>query len=212
MQPPSTPASVSNLVASWDDPERPEATATHGSDERVEPAIAATVVDHAVRRRLTTGRARLVTPPGTFELEQRGPSVDATVVPERSGTGTIELPELPAPTFPSAYELLTEHDVPAAAAPAVEALADAIEEHRPVRELGDRVAAPRELPRAPYDELQRRDIARELLRARLVAIAEQREHRSAYEVAFIFLAAALSVLLAAPPLVRVLLAAHGIEA
>ena len=170
MQPPSTPASVSNLVASWDDPERPEATATHGSDERVEPAIAATVVDHAVRRRLTTGRARLVTPPGTFELEQRGPSVDATVVPERSGTGTIELPELPAPTFPSAYELLTEHDVPAAAAPAVEALADAIEEHRPVRELGDRVAAPRDLPRARL----RRAAAvatspSELLRARLVA-------------------------------------------
>lgn len=65
------------------------------------------------------------------------------------------------------------------------------------------------LPALDYDDLRRRDIARELLRARLVAIAEQREHRSAYEIAFILLSAAVAVLLAAPPLVQVLLAAHG---
>lgn len=65
------------------------------------------------------------------------------------------------------------------------------------------------LPDVDYDALRRRDIARELLRARLVAIAERRERRSAYEIVFIMLAAAVSVLLAAPPLVQVLLAAHG---
>jgi hypothetical protein len=63
-----------------------------------------------------------------------------------------------------------------------------------------------------FDALRRRDIAKELLRARLIAIAEQREHRSAYELAFLMLVAAVSVLLAAPPLVQVLLAAHGTQA
>lgn len=68
------------------------------------------------------------------------------------------------------------------------------------------------LPAVDYDALPRRDIVREVLRARLVAIAEQRELRSAYEVAFIMLAVAIAILLAAPPLVQVLLAAHGIQA
>ena len=67
-------------------------------------------------------------------------------------------------------------------------------------------------PDVDYDDLRRRDIARELLRARLIAIAERRERRSAYEIAFILLAAAVAVLLAAPPLVQVLLAAHGTQA
>lgn len=62
-----------------------------------------------------------------------------------------------------------------------------------------------------YDALRRRDIAKELLRARLVDLAEQRERRSAYEIVFILLAAAVAVLLAAPPLVQVLLAAHGTQ-
>ncbi|MCW2923217.1 MAG: hypothetical protein JWM98_621 [Thermoleophilia bacterium] len=68
------------------------------------------------------------------------------------------------------------------------------------------------MPPVDYDALRRRDIARELLRARLVAAAEQREHRSAYEIVFILLATAVAVLLAAPPLVQVLLAARGIQA
>lgn len=68
-----------------------------------------------------------------------------------------------------------------------------------------------DLPPVDYDLLHRREIAKELLRARLVAIAERRERRSAYEIAFILLAAAVAVLLAAPPLVQVLLAARGIE-
>jgi hypothetical protein len=68
-----------------------------------------------------------------------------------------------------------------------------------------------DLPAVDYDLLRRRDIARELLRDRLVRMAEQREHRSAYEIAFILLAAAVAVLLAAPPLVQVLLAARGIQ-
>lgn len=71
------------------------------------------------------------------------------------------------------------------------------------------VGTPGAMPEVDYDALRRRDIARELLRARLVSLAEQRERRSAYEIAFIMLAAAVSVLLAAPPLVQVLLAAHG---
>ena len=67
------------------------------------------------------------------------------------------------------------------------------------------------LPVVDYHALHRRDIAKQLLRARLVAIAEQREHRTAYEIAFIMLAAAVAILLAAPPLVQVLLAAHGVQ-
>ncbi len=67
-----------------------------------------------------------------------------------------------------------------------------------------------DLPAVDYDLLRRRDIAKELLRDRLVAMAEQREHRSAYEIVFILLAAAVAVLLAAPPLVQVLLAARGV--
>lgn len=68
-----------------------------------------------------------------------------------------------------------------------------------------------DLPHVDYDLLHRREIAKELLRARLVALAERRERRSAYEIVFIMLAAAVAVLLAAPPLVQVLLAARGIE-
>lgn len=71
---------------------------------------------------------------------------------------------------------------------------------------------PAPLPTAPhYDTMHVRDIARELLRARLVAIAERRERRSAYEIVFILLAASVAVMLAAPPLVQVLLAAHGVQ-
>jgi hypothetical protein len=68
------------------------------------------------------------------------------------------------------------------------------------------------LPEVDYEALRRRDISKELLRSRLVAIAEQREHRSTYELAFLMLVAAVAILLAAPPLVQVLLAAHGTQA
>lgn len=92
--------------------------------------------------------------------------------------------------------------VPSASAYAVDALDD----------RNDRVPAIHgDLPAVDYDLLRRRDIARELLRDRLVTMAEQRYHRSAYEIAFILLAAAVAVLLAAPPLVQVLLAARGIQ-
>jgi hypothetical protein len=80
--------------------------------------------------------------------------------------------------------------------------------------LEDRVPGPAihgDLPAVDYDLLRRRDIAKELLRDRLVAMAEQRYHRSAYEIAFILLAAAVAILLAAPPLVQVLLAARGVQ-
>ncbi|MCW2960176.1 MAG: hypothetical protein JWM90_563 [Thermoleophilia bacterium] len=62
------------------------------------------------------------------------------------------------------------------------------------------------------DVLSTQTLAREALRGRILAFAQQRERRSAYEIAFILLAGAVAVLLAAPPLVRVLLAARGIEA
>jgi hypothetical protein len=78
--------------------------------------------------------------------------------------------------------------------------------------LRDDEPVTRQLPEVDYEALRRRDIARELLRARLVGIAEQRQHRSAYELAFLMLIAAVSILLAAPPLVQVLLAAHGTQA
>lgn len=68
------------------------------------------------------------------------------------------------------------------------------------------------LPVVDYDLLHRREIARQLLRQRLVGLAEMREHRSAYEIAFIFLIGAVAILLAAPPLVQVLLAMHGVKA
>lgn len=101
--------------------------------------------------------------------------------------------ETDAPVRRSSYELLHEDD------------SSWIE-----RGHGD--AGDDDLPHVDYDLLHRREIAKELLRARLVRIAEQREHRSAYEIVFILLSAAVAVLLAAPPLVQVLLAAHGTQA
>lgn len=67
------------------------------------------------------------------------------------------------------------------------------------------------LPKVDYELLHRREIARELLRSRLIHLAEMRGHRSAYEIAFILLAGAVAVLLVAPVLVQVLLAARGIS-
>lgn len=58
-------------------------------------------------------------------------------------------------------------------------------------------------------QLGMRDLAREALRARLVAFGENRQHRSAYEIVFIMLAFAVMVLVAAPPLVDIFLAVHG---
>jgi hypothetical protein len=61
------------------------------------------------------------------------------------------------------------------------------------------------------DVLQRRDIARELLRARLRHALDVRERRSAWELAFLMLIGALCVLLAAPPVVQIVLAARGVQ-
>jgi hypothetical protein len=68
------------------------------------------------------------------------------------------------------------------------------------------------LPYVDVEQLRARDVARELLRSRLLAIAERRERRSAWEIAFILLAAAVTVLLITPPVVQILLAMHGVEA
>ncbi len=61
------------------------------------------------------------------------------------------------------------------------------------------------------ERMQVRDIAREALRARLIAFGEGRQHRSTYESVFIMLAFAVMVLLSAPPIVDILLAAHGVR-
>lgn len=67
----------------------------------------------------------------------------------------------------------------------------------------------------PDDELIRslplRDVAREALRSRLVAAGEGRSPRTVYESVFLMLAFAIMVLLVAPPLVDILLAAHGVR-
>jgi hypothetical protein len=61
------------------------------------------------------------------------------------------------------------------------------------------------------ERMHLRDIAREALRARLIAFGEGRQHRSTYESVFIMLAFAVMVLLCAPPIVDILLAAHGVR-
>jgi len=174
---------VSNLVAAWGD-------ATDGGGS-FEPAAAATVVEqavHAHEERRSEPRARLVSPPPQFEERE---------VVERP----IEAPAIDDRPSAFAYSALEE------AVPTWE--------ERRTGVLSDVLASAErdedDLPVVDYELLRRRDIARELLRARLVAIAEQRELRSAYEIVFILLAASVSVLLAAPPLVQVLLAAHGVQ-
>jgi len=45
-----------------------------------------------------------------------------------------------------------------------------------------------------------------------IELDDARERRSAFEISFLMISAALSILLAAPPLVQILLAAHGTQA
>lgn len=45
-----------------------------------------------------------------------------------------------------------------------------------------------------------------------IELDERAERRSAFEIAFLMISGALSVVLAAPPLVQILLAAHGTQA
>ncbi len=52
-------------------------------------------------------------------------------------------------------------------------------------------------------------LTREVVRARLLAAAQARHHRSAYELVFLMLAFAVTVLLVSAPLVDILLALHG---
>jgi hypothetical protein len=58
-------------------------------------------------------------------------------------------------------------------------------------------------------ELSLRDLAREAVRSRMINFGEQRAARSAYEIVFLLLAFSVTVLLTAPLLVEILLAAHG---
>jgi hypothetical protein len=176
---------VSNLVASWGD-------ALDGGGS-FEPAAAATVVEqvvHAHEERRSEPRAHLVSPPEQFEAPR--PALDRPII----------APELD--DRPSAFSYVgLEEPEPTWAERRVGVMSEVLASAE--RDEDD-------LPVVDYDVLQRRDIAKELLRARLVAIAEQRELRSAYEIVFILLAAAVAVLLAAPPLVQVLLAANGVQA
>lgn len=140
---------------------------------------------------------------GTFAPDAAARVVEQAIVVEqleppveppraaRLTTPPVEFDAASSPVRRSAYELLHEDD-------------ESWAERHPVGALDD-------VPAVDYDLLHRREIAKELLRARLVALAEQREHRSAYEIVFIMLAAAVAVLLAAPPLVQVLMAAHGTQ-
>jgi len=163
--------------------EVPGRTEVHSPDSPVSGAFAATVVEQAVHADLGTARPRYVSPPDSFDK-----------LPARSRY---------------AYDLLAEERAPAAA-PAPEPVI-AHEFHAPRTERDHSGNVEDDFDAATYDLLRRRDIAKEVLRSRLVALAEQREHRSAYELVFLMLAFAVMVLLAAPPLVQVLLAARGIQ-
>jgi hypothetical protein len=149
-----------------------------------EPAVAATVVEQVVQ--------------GAGERRARGRAERSTVTPPKRFDPT----DIPA--RPSAFNFS-----------ALEEREESWDDRRRGA-IADVLASPGRdddgMPVVDYDALHRRDIAKELLRARLVSIAEQREHRTAYEIVFILLAAAVAVLLAAPPLVQVLLAAHGVQA
>lgn len=134
---------------------------------------------------------------GSFEPAEVATVVEQALHLEPMPTRLVSPPERFDPTEP----------VTASSAYAVDAL-----EGGDDRREGRAPSIHAELPAVDYDLLRRRDIAKELLRDRLVAMAEQRHQRSAYEIVFILLAAAVAVLLAAPPLVQVLLAARGIQA
>ncbi len=207
--------SVSNLVPVWDDepiaaaplPPTPRIT---GGGPAAAPRVGSVTIDD-VRLEATTDVApapELVTTPfddggGSYAPAAAAIVVEQTLHPEQSApTRLVSPPERFDPTErvarPSAFSVdLSSDDAD---------MADA--DWRAERS----VAIHEDLPEVDYDLLRRRDIAKELLRDRLVRMAEQRHQRSAYEIAFILLAFAVAVLLAAPPLVQVLLAARGIQA
>lgn len=128
---------------------------------------------------------------GSFE-----PAVAATVVEQ-----ALQIEPMPTRLVTPPERFDPAEPVPSPSAYSVGLLEDGDE---PVRIHDD-------LPAVDYDLLHRREIAKELLRARLVRMAEQREHRSAYEIVFILLATAVAILLSSPPLVQVLLAARGVQ-
>ncbi len=179
---PTPAASVSNLVPVWDEPDGGGSFEPHGAERVVERAV----VERAVVERGV--RVERLDPPMHREATVDAPHRPRLVAPPETFDAAEQAPRR------SAYELLVDEL----------AAQEADVDHGSAHAAWDD-----ELPHVDYDVLRRRDIARELLRARLVALAERRERRSAYEIVFIMLAAAVAVLLAAPPLVQVLLAAHG---
>lgn len=183
------PAStVSNLVPVWDEPR-----AADDGGGRFEPAAAGPAVEQALRvERHEQAAARPV------------PAVPAPAAPATDSV-PVERPEPAAEPRPRPRPVTPPERFDAAVPLPRSSTYEVLHADAPDW-FGE------DLPEVDYDLLRRRDIARELLRARLVAMAERRERRSAYEIVFIMLAAAVAVLLAAPPLVQVLLAAHGTAA
>lgn len=188
--------SVSNLVPVWDDvPEPPRLT---GGGPAAAPRVESVSIDA-----VTVAAVSVDDGGGSY-----APAVAATVVEQALH------PEQPAPTRlvspPERFDPTERVARPSAFA--VDLDGDEADAADAGWRAERRVAIHDDLPEVDYDLLRRRDIAKELLRDRLVRMAEQRHQRSAYEIAFILLAFAVAVLLAAPPLVQVLLAARGIQA
>ena len=128
------------------------------------------------------GRARA---PRRTPAGQPAPAAAASSAPEVDGGGAaleaVPAPDVPA-TPPSPYVALD-----------------------PVQGASVDEAA----VQAELEEMSLRALAREALRTRLLAMAIGARRRSAYEIVFLLLAFAVTVLLTAPALVQVLLAMHG---
>lgn len=174
----------------------------HAVDSPVETPIAAVIVDEAVR--IDGERATmLVTPPDEFDAM---PIREDEVV-EAYAVAT-HAPEPHRDADPAEDERrIARVQRMVGERPSHAQLLDVDHALEPAHELDAEG-----LPVVDVEALRARDVARELLRARFLAIGERRERRSAWEIAFIMLAAAIAVLLTAPPLVQVLLAMHGVEA
>lgn len=138
------------------------------------------------------------------------------MTPERDSSTSFDFPRLSA--------LLERVDDPmlAVASPVIDELFPHVEPIITIDDSfipdADRSHRARETPDSEIDEIEEmiermhmRDVAREALRARMIAFGEGRQHRTTYESVFLMLAFAVMVLVAAPPLIDILLAARGIK-
>lgn len=127
-------------------------------------------------------------PHGEFDIPEL---LDGSVVPQSAWEAMSNMlavePIVQTSSIPSAAATLVRAEDPAMVDP----------EHDEIEQMIEKMLV--------------RDVAREALRARLIAFGEGRQHRTAYETVFLMLAFAVMVLLAAPPLVDILLAANGVR-